>query len=100
LVWSVQEDIKMADEHTPNTDLTPEELRKAKGNFDPSQLAHEDQQRGTPEAQGKPQPSAAELAEQQRRDEKGTDSDTRTRDDRLVTSGRGHHTAGRLGGVK
>ena len=90
----------MADKQTPNTELTPEELRKAKGNFDPSNLVHEERQRGTPEAQGKPQPSAAELAEQQRRDEKDIDSDSRTRDDRLVNSGRGHHTAGRLGGVK
>lgn len=90
----------MADEHTPNTELTPEELRKAKGNFDPSALANQDEQQGTPEAQGKPQPSAAELAEQRRRDEKDIDSAPRTRDDRLVKTGRAHHTAGRLGGVK
>ncbi|MEW4569576.1 hypothetical protein AB1L88_17055 [Tautonia sp. JC769] len=85
---------------TPNTDMTPEALRKAKGDFDPSKLSQEGQQHGTPEAQGEHQPSAAELAEQQRRDEKGADGETRTRDDRLVTAGRGHHTAGRLGGVK
>ena len=89
----------MADDPNRKTEFTPEELREAKGNFDPEQLAQQGKQ-GNPLAQGKPQPTAAELAEQQRREEKDIDQDSRTRDDRLVETGRAHHTAGRLGGVK
>lgn len=90
----------MADDHTPKTEYTPEQLREAKGDYDPSKLATQGTEEGNPLARGKPQPTAAELAEQQRRDEKDIDRAHRTREDRLVTSGRGHQTAGRLGGVK
>ncbi|QDV32831.1 hypothetical protein [Tautonia plasticadhaerens] len=87
----------MADEPNTRNEYTPEQLREAKGNFDPSTLAREGEQ-ANPQAQGKPQPTAEELAEQQRRGEKAIDQDSRTREDRLVNTGRGQHTSGRLGG--
>jgi hypothetical protein len=90
----------MADQpNTGKNEFTPDDLREARSNFDPSALSQEPDQ-DNPIAQGKPQPTAAELAEQQRRDEKDLNQDSRSRDDRLVESGRGHQTAGRLGGVK
>ena len=87
----------MADRPDQHADWTPEELRRAKGDFDPQQLAQGAEGSSEADTSGPPHPSAQDQAAQQRLDEKAREV-SKTRDERLVESGRGRQTTGRLGG--
>ena len=89
----------MANRPDDHAERTPEDLRKAKGDFDPERLAQGSGDSAGADTSGPPQPNAQDQAAQQRLDEKAREV-SKTRDERLVESGRGRHTTGRLGGNK
>ncbi|CAN5895157.1 hypothetical protein BH23PLA1_BH23PLA1_23930 [soil metagenome] len=87
-------------------EYTGQDIAKAKGGYDPETLASGGEpsrqaERGGPNPieGGPPQMSGQDQAEQQAQDEKAQPT-TRDRDGRLIVSGRGRHTTGRLGGVQ
>ncbi len=87
-------------------EYTAEEIVKAKGGYDPEAFAGDselDQAAepggSNPKAGGLPQMSGHDQAEQQAQNEKAKPT-TRDRDGRLIASGRGRDTTGRLGGVE